>query len=224
MRRKDKERTYDHQAVDTDFRSNGTFDRGHIFPSSHAFTRDDKLATFTLTNIVPQASTFNQGSWNRMERCVKCVMDKYCNSSSGATEGFVVTGAQPSSDNILNNRVNIPSLLWSAFCCYSSNTDTWIAGAHWGDNVPDDSKDKYLQTKTLSDLHNKLRTADSEFNVFPGTRCPLHETVTEFYPDIKNCFCQPSTSTFANPTPTSGSRTLQLAITLQILVLTHLLL
>uniref|UniRef100_A0A3Q0RJF8 Uncharacterized protein n=1 Tax=Amphilophus citrinellus TaxID=61819 RepID=A0A3Q0RJF8_AMPCI len=135
---------YNHQAVDTDFRSNGTFDRGHIFPSSHAFTKDDKLATFTLTNIVPQASTFNQGSWNKMERCIKCVMDKYCNNSNGVTEGFVITGAQPSSNNILNNRINIPSMLWSAFCCYSSNMDMWIAGAHWGDNVPDESKDKYL--------------------------------------------------------------------------------
>uniref|UniRef100_A0A3B4FCY3 Uncharacterized protein n=1 Tax=Pundamilia nyererei TaxID=303518 RepID=A0A3B4FCY3_9CICH len=147
-----RKKIYNHQAVDTDFKSNGTYDKGHIFPSSHAFTKDDKMATFTLTNIVPQARTFNQGSWNKMERCIKCVMDKYCKNSSGVTEVFVVTGAQPSSNNILNNKINIPSMLWSAFCCYSSNMDMWIAGAHWGENVPDESKHKYLQTKTLSEL------------------------------------------------------------------------
>ncbi|CAI5681849.1 endonuclease domain-containing 1 protein [Oreochromis niloticus] len=229
MRRKDKEKIYNHQAVDIDFKSNGTYDKGHIFPSSHAFTKDDKLATFTLTNIVPQARTFNQGSWNKMERCIKCVMDKYCKNSSGVTEAFVITGAQPSSNNVLNNKINIPSMLWSAFCCYSSNMDMWIASAHWGENVPDESKHKYLQTETLSELHNKLRTADSEFNMFPGTQCPLHKTVSQLYPDIKNCFCPssisttsaPSNLTTATPTPPSGSTTLQLTPTLQILLLTH---
>uniref|UniRef100_A0A3Q1GW19 Uncharacterized protein n=1 Tax=Acanthochromis polyacanthus TaxID=80966 RepID=A0A3Q1GW19_9TELE len=127
----------DHQAVDTDFRSNGTFDRGHVIPSSYGSTENDKRSTFTLTNIVPQAGSFNKGSWNRMESCVRCVMDKYCTNSSGFTEGFVVTGAQPSSSNILNNRVNIPSTLWTAFCCYSADMNVWIASAHWGNNVPD---------------------------------------------------------------------------------------
>uniref|UniRef100_A0A3B5LK17 DNA/RNA non-specific endonuclease/pyrophosphatase/phosphodiesterase domain-containing protein n=1 Tax=Xiphophorus couchianus TaxID=32473 RepID=A0A3B5LK17_9TELE len=30
----------------------------------------DKESTFTLTNVVPQAESFNKGSWNNMERCV----------------------------------------------------------------------------------------------------------------------------------------------------------
>uniref|UniRef100_A0A3P8U4S9 Uncharacterized protein n=1 Tax=Amphiprion percula TaxID=161767 RepID=A0A3P8U4S9_AMPPE len=149
-----KQTSYNHQAVDTDFRSNGMFDRGHIIPSSYASTENDKRSTFTLTNIVPQAGSFNKGSWSRMESCIRCVMDKYCTNSSGFTEGFVVTGAQPSFSNILNNRVNIPSMLWTAFCCYSTNMEAWIASAHWGNNVPDDAKNKHLQTKTLAELHD----------------------------------------------------------------------
>ncbi|XP_037615020.1 mucin-2-like isoform X2 [Sebastes umbrosus] len=190
--------TYDHQAGDSDYRHNGVFDRGHLFPSSHAFNISDKRSTFTLTNIVPQARKFNQGSWSRMEKCIKCVMDKYCDNNNGVTEGFVVTGAQPSTDNVLKNRINIPSMLWSAFCCYSSNMSTWLASAHWGDNVP--PKEKHLQTKTLEELHQELRITGSGFKVFPGTQCPLHSTVTQLYPQINNCNCPPSIT----PTSTSG--------------------
>ncbi|XP_026224985.1 uncharacterized protein LOC113168210 [Anabas testudineus] len=183
-----------HQAGKMDYRNNRTFDRGHLLPSAYAFNKTDKISTFTLTNIVPQAATFNQGSWNKMEKCIKCVMDKYCKNNNNNTEGFVVTGALPSSNNTLNNKINIPSMLWSAFCCYSSNMNMWLASAHWGTNVPDESETEYLQTKTLSELHHELSTADSEFKVFPGTRCPLHRTVTRFYPTSKNCYCPSSIS------------------------------
>ncbi|XP_051249486.1 endonuclease domain-containing 1 protein-like [Dicentrarchus labrax] len=61
---------YNNQAGDIDYRKNGLgFDRGHLFPSSHAFNQDDKISTFTLTNIVPQIKAFNGKSWGRMEIC-----------------------------------------------------------------------------------------------------------------------------------------------------------
>ncbi|XP_071315664.1 uncharacterized protein [Trachinotus anak] len=199
MRNVVKGKIYNYQAGDVDYRNNRAFDRGHLFPSSYAFSKTDKIATFTLTNTVPQAHSFNQGSWRRMEICIKCVMDTYCINSNGVTEGFVVTGAQPSASS-LSNRINIPSMLWSAFCCYSSNLKMWLASAHWGDNVPDESGNKHLQTKTLAELHNKLRTSNTEVKVFPESQCPLHTTVTEFYPDIQNCHCPSSLPT----TSTSG--------------------
>ncbi|XP_047242361.1 endonuclease domain-containing 1 protein-like isoform X2 [Girardinichthys multiradiatus] len=158
---RDKNKTYNYQAGDIDYRFN---------------------------------ESFNKGSWNKMERCTKCVMEKYCINSSGGTEGFVVTGAQPSLNSKLNNRVNIPSTLWSAFCCYSATAKAWIASSHWGDNVQDESKDKYLETKTLEELHHRLKMSNSEFIVFPGTQCPLQTTVTKFYPEMINCHCPPTTS------------------------------
>uniref|UniRef100_A0A3Q2ZRC5 Si:ch211-133n4.10 n=2 Tax=Kryptolebias marmoratus TaxID=37003 RepID=A0A3Q2ZRC5_KRYMA len=200
-----KHKTFSHQAVSTDYRSNRTFDRGHIFPSSYASTAEDKKSTFTLTNIVPQAESFNKGSWGRMERCTRCVMEKYCINSNGATEGFGVIGAQPSVNQTLNNRVNIPSVLWSAFCCYNANAKAWMASAHWGDNVPDESKNKHLETKTLEELQDRLRTADSDFQVFPGTNCPLNTTVSGFYPEMENCDCPPSSSKPRLSTLTSDS-------------------
>uniref|UniRef100_A0A671VEV4 Uncharacterized protein n=1 Tax=Sparus aurata TaxID=8175 RepID=A0A671VEV4_SPAAU len=149
---------YENQAGECDYRNNGQqLSRGHLLPSSYAHTQSDKKSTFTLTNAVPQGEQFNQGSWNRMEQCIKCVMDDYCINNNGQVEGFVVIGAQPG-NNKLNNRVNIPSMLWSAFCCYSRTEQRWLASAHWGQNIPDG--DGYLPTKTLEELHNELTTTE----------------------------------------------------------------
>uniref|UniRef100_A0A7N8YQD5 Uncharacterized protein n=1 Tax=Mastacembelus armatus TaxID=205130 RepID=A0A7N8YQD5_9TELE len=138
---------------DKDYKNKEKLARGHLFPHNHALNETDKRSTNTLTNIVPQAEQFNSGSWSNMENCVKCVMDKYCKDNNGVPEGFVVTGQQPG-NNKLNNKVNIPKMLWSAFCCYSGEKKKWLASAHWGDNVPDGFKPKYLQTRTLAELQN----------------------------------------------------------------------
>ncbi|KAF3837422.1 hypothetical protein F7725_004886 [Dissostichus mawsoni] len=149
------------------------FDRGHLFPSSYASTDDDKKSTFTLTNIVPQNGPFNKGRWNKMESCIKCVLDEYCINNNNIKEGFLVIGAQPG-NNIISNKINIPSMLWSAFCCYSHSEKRWLASAHWGQNIWDG--ETYLQTKTLAELHSELSTVSSAFEVFPQSQCPLHTT------------------------------------------------
>ena len=199
MRPSKKDKLYDNQAGECDYLNNKQqLDRGHLFPSSYGDTENDKKSTFTLTNAVPQAGPFNKGSWSKMEQCIKCVMDDYCINSNGQVEGFIVIGAQPG-NNRLNNRVNIPSMLWSAFCCYS-HSKGWLASAHWGQNIPDGVE--HLQTKTLEELHNNLSTPSSRFEVFSGTRCPLHTTVAKFYPEVNSkkrknlkCNCPPLIST-----------------------------
>ncbi|XP_074555311.1 endonuclease domain-containing 1 protein-like [Halichoeres trimaculatus] len=142
---------YRRQASNDDYKSNSTINnRGHLFPVIHAFEEDDKKSTFTLTNIVPQAVSFNNGRWQKMESCMQCVMQKYCINNNNAPEGYVVTGAKPSNNNKLKNRVNIPSFLWTAFCCYSSKINKWLASAHWGDNVAEQpgSEEKNLHMPT----------------------------------------------------------------------------
>ncbi|XP_024144190.1 endonuclease domain-containing 1 protein [Oryzias melastigma] len=188
-----KQGTYNHQASNSDYKNITIFNRGHVCPSTHASSQTAKTSTFTLTNIVPQVQSFNGGSWEKMETCTKCFMDTYCKNNNGATEGFVVTGAKPG-NNKLKDHVNIPSMMWSAFCCYSNNEKVWLAGAHWGENVPEESKDKYLQTKTLKELYQEFGTQEEDFNVFPGTKCPLETTVTKFYPNLDmSCKCPPPT-------------------------------
>jgi endonuclease G len=76
MRKDDS--TQDHQASIQEYENIAPYNRGHLFPKGHANNMDDQISTFTLTNAVPQGITFNSGSWNRMETCIKCVMDDYC--------------------------------------------------------------------------------------------------------------------------------------------------
>ncbi|XP_026225475.1 endonuclease domain-containing 1 protein-like [Anabas testudineus] len=171
---------YKNQASDNDYKNNKDYNRGHLFPSSYGFDGSDKISTCTLTNIVPQAISFNSGSWNKMEKYIKCILDNYCENK----EGYVVTGAKASPDKQLSSRVNIPSMLWSAFCCYSHQNRKWIAGAFWGDNVQDESKTKHLTMRTLTDLYDELSTGRTRFEAFPGPRentskCPLKETAEE---------------------------------------------
>uniref|UniRef100_A0A674AN97 DNA/RNA non-specific endonuclease domain-containing protein n=1 Tax=Salmo trutta TaxID=8032 RepID=A0A674AN97_SALTR len=160
----------DHQAVDADYKNNRLgLDRGHLFPCSYAPDDAAKRSTFTLTNAVPQASSFNNGSWNDMECRVRKSLEINCKNNN-KTEAYVVTGAVPSFNNKLKERVNIPSHLWTAFCCYNSEKDKWIAGAHWGENKKEPEK-KVLDPITLAKLYEKLLKehyhGDGVVEVFP---------------------------------------------------------
>lgn len=170
MRPSNNSTNYKHQAGDKDYKYNIDFHRGHLFPSSYGSTVLKRNSTFTLTNIVPQNKDFNSGSWNKMENCIKCVLNEYCKNNSNI-EGFVVIGAQPS-NNRLNQRISIPSVLWSAFCCYSSSQKKWVAGAQWSKN----RDDCHIHLGTLEDLEKKL-----SIEAFPGKKCSKHTTLTQVY-------------------------------------------
>uniref|UniRef100_A0AAY5L6T4 Endonuclease domain-containing 1 protein-like n=1 Tax=Esox lucius TaxID=8010 RepID=A0AAY5L6T4_ESOLU len=169
---------YTHQAVDQDYKNVNTdplVNRGHLFPVMHADGDDAKESTYTLTNIVPQVQTFNGGSWKLMEENVTKIMNQSCKNSNNNTEAYVVTGAVPSENNTLNNRVNIPSFMWTAFCCEIS-TNQWHSGAHWGDNR---NKSKKVRTVPLSvaELNNKLTNMyEKRFQLFPKECLKLKES------------------------------------------------
>ena len=121
-----------------------------------------------------------------MEECVKYVMDEVCINNEN--EAFLVAGAIPSANPPLNNRVNIPETLWTAFCCYNNVTKKWLAGAHWGDNVPEsESKSEVLKmvTKTLTELNTALK-----IEPFPIDKCRRHAEVSQLYSkftELKSC-------------------------------------
>uniref|UniRef100_A0A3P9MP06 Uncharacterized protein n=1 Tax=Oryzias latipes TaxID=8090 RepID=A0A3P9MP06_ORYLA len=123
------------QALNSDYVNNQGYNRGHLYPNCHAQDWNDKLSTFTLTNVVPQSIPFNSGSWAQMERCTKCFMENNCINANGRIEAFVVAGAEPG-ETKLNNKVSIPSRMWSAFCCYNSRDGVWLSKAYWGHNQP----------------------------------------------------------------------------------------
>ncbi|KAJ8008517.1 hypothetical protein DPEC_G00105700 [Dallia pectoralis] len=153
---------YNNQAGNKDYLNNiERMSRGHLFPNGHASDNDTRKSTFTLTNVVPQAESFNSGSWNTMETRVKNIMEQSCKDKYNKTEAYVVTGAVPSHNNTLNNRVNIPSLMWSAYCCKNPLSDTWISGAHWGAN----KNHSNTTSLPLADLNNKLSKIYDDKNV-----------------------------------------------------------
>ncbi|XP_041841818.1 uncharacterized protein LOC121640177 [Melanotaenia boesemani] len=115
---------------------------------------------------VPQVKNFNRGRWRVVEDRVKSLMEKVC-INNGVIEGFVVVGAHPSTNKVLNNRVNIPKMLWSAFYCYNSTENKWLASAYWGNNT--DEKEP-LSIKTVDQLNTELNKElkTTSVNVFPG--------------------------------------------------------
>ncbi|XP_029610693.1 endonuclease domain-containing 1 protein-like isoform X2 [Salmo trutta] len=158
-----------HQAADADYKYNNmSMDRGHLFPCSYAPDDAAKRSTFTLTNIVPQERSFNGGSWNDMECRVRKSLVLNCKKNNNKIEANVVTGAVPSFNNTLKERVNIPSHLWTAFCCETSKKDKWIAGAYWGENKKELNK-LVLDPITLAKLYEKLKEHyhDGVVKVFP---------------------------------------------------------
>ncbi|NXR55560.1 ENDD1 protein, partial [Hippolais icterina] len=96
------------QAINQDYRKLQGLNRGHLNPSGHQSGDRSKWATFTLTNIVPQDSTLNQGAWNEYETQT---MDEL---THGCKTTYVITGAVPGKTYIAKKRVNVPSHIWSA--------------------------------------------------------------------------------------------------------------
>ncbi|XP_059703545.1 endonuclease domain-containing 1 protein-like [Haemorhous mexicanus] len=99
------------QAVLDDYKPLKNLDRGHLSPNGHHNSREGKTATFTLTNIVPQDSSLNQGQWNIYESKTMPQL------ADGCTTTYVITGAVPGRNNVAEGRVNRPSHIWSAACC-----------------------------------------------------------------------------------------------------------
>ncbi|XP_061582020.1 endonuclease domain-containing 1 protein-like [Cololabis saira] len=108
------------QAVLDDYR-NSSFTKGHLNPSLHQRTAENRKATFTLTNVVPQHKGSNSGPWNVLENEVLRKYKTFC-------EGFmyVVTGVMPyksAEARWINNRVSVPEYMWSAYCCPAYRSD-----------------------------------------------------------------------------------------------------
>lgn len=102
---------YNNQASLSDYR--GTFyTKGHLAPSQHLETKEDKISTFTLTNIVPQRGDSNSGPWSTWETEV-LNLKKHCTGDM-----YVITGGIPfKPPKMMNDKVSIPEYMWSAYCC-----------------------------------------------------------------------------------------------------------
>ncbi|XP_051729702.1 endonuclease domain-containing 1 protein-like [Ctenopharyngodon idella] len=142
------------QAFTGDYWTQENLSRGHLFPNSHAADDITAESTFTMTNTVPQYNSFNNGSWRIMEENVRNVMDSHCRDKDNSTNilAYVLTGAVSSSANSLNKRVNIPSHMWTVFCCY--NGTAWVSQAHWAENK--ESNVNTINAKSLDKFQSEF--------------------------------------------------------------------
>ena len=81
-----------HQADDADYKGNTgdlNIDRGHVVPNGVMNQNEDAAkATFTLTNVAPQHSNFNQQAWNQLE----CMVRQFLVREIPNKDAFVITG------------------------------------------------------------------------------------------------------------------------------------
>ncbi|XP_036072664.1 mucin-5AC [Oryzias melastigma] len=171
------------QALDNDYDNNLGYNRGHLYPNFHAPDPDAQLSTFTLTNAVPQLEAFNHGSWANMEECTKCYMENNCINANGEIEAFVVTGAEPG-EKKLNDKINIPSRMWSAFCCYNSRDGVWLSKAYWGHNVHDTCPN--LEERSCDDIKDTFG-----IQIFPKRLCSFKKPKTK-QRSKRSTFCRRS--------------------------------
>ncbi|XP_042279512.1 endonuclease domain-containing 1 protein-like [Thunnus maccoyii] len=118
------------QALDEDY-TKSNYDRGHLLPVHHRHSQASADATFTLTNAAPQNPTFNRGQWRVKEAEVADTLTTDC--LNRGFHAYIVTGVVPGNTNI-NNRVNVPSYFWSAYCCRDNNDRPQFSGAFYGKN------------------------------------------------------------------------------------------
>ncbi|XP_039919515.1 endonuclease domain-containing 1 protein-like [Hirundo rustica] len=131
------------QAIDQDYKNLEGLEHGRLSPSGHQSGTKSKSSTSTLTNIVPQNSRLNQGAWKNYQ---SKTMDQ---QTQGCKTTYVIVGAVPGNTSVSNNRVNVPSHIWSAACCQTKTTmKTWAVIA--------ENSDSQVENLTLAQLEEKL--------------------------------------------------------------------
>ncbi|XP_066538267.1 endonuclease domain-containing 1 protein-like [Hoplias malabaricus] len=103
------------QAVLEDYVDAVEFERGPLNPDQHQAESQDKAATYTLTNVVPQITDFMEGSWAAYLDRTRRRLNNFCRGVS-----YVVTGVTISGLTIRRggqDRLAIPKYIWSAYCC-----------------------------------------------------------------------------------------------------------
>ncbi|NWR26387.1 ENDD1 protein, partial [Emberiza fucata] len=150
------------QAVLHDYQELKNLDRGQLNPSRHMGSQNSKMATFTLTNVVPQDSSLNKGQWNIYE---SKTMPQH---TKGCTTTYVITGAVPGKTYVSQERVNKPSHIWSAACCLVGTEPTSAWGA-----IAENNKNE-VKTITLGELEERLTELYGDTVTLFDKACPRH--------------------------------------------------
>jgi endonuclease G len=82
------------------------YDRGHMCPSAdRTATAKDNLATFILTNVVPQAPNNNRGTWEQLESFSRTLVNK-------GHVLYIIAGGDGENGTIANGKILVPRYTW----------------------------------------------------------------------------------------------------------------
>ncbi|XP_057184518.1 endonuclease domain-containing 1 protein-like [Triplophysa rosa] len=118
---------------------------GTLFSMKHIADLETAESTFTLTNTVPEIVGFRERTLT-LANAFKDFMHHNCLDNNNKIAAYVLTGAIPSKAT-WNKRVNIPSFMWTVFCCYNSSTNSMISQTYRDENKKDSNN-----TVTIKDL------------------------------------------------------------------------
>lgn len=162
----------DTQATLEDYNNAIMYERGALNPEVHHYDRDDKAATYTLTNVVPVVSGFVNNVWRKQEDVIRKRLNNYC-----LGKAYIITGVTTSTDYISRQNVKrlaVPTYLWSAYCCTDYDHSIpyherymFPAFAHYALNAESSDVVEVSVQHLMEFLKNQM-PGDTSFQIFSG--------------------------------------------------------
>ncbi|CAL8241535.1 unnamed protein product [Merluccius merluccius] len=161
----------DAQAVLEDYTNAIMYERGALNPSVHQAQPDDKAATYTLTNVVPQTWEFSAEAWRPQEQVIRKRLNNYCQGTAYVVTGVITSGTMIRRQNIA--RVAVPAYIWSAYCCVNYDRNApynerykFPAYGHYGLNDKEGGEVVELSVPKLEDFIKKTTFVEKHFQIF----------------------------------------------------------
>ncbi|XP_062849652.1 endonuclease domain-containing 1 protein [Trichomycterus rosablanca] len=161
----------DSQAVLEDYTDMIRYERGQLNPDQHQSNPLDKVATYTLTNVVPQIKEFSNGPWAAHQQLIRKRLNNYCHGKA-----YIITGVTTSGSMIRHNnldRVAIPEYMWTAYCCTEYDRNAPYSERYkfpaFGAYGLNDRVNNNLLEVPVKNLENFLRNrmeVDKNFQIF----------------------------------------------------------
>ncbi|KAE8619466.1 hypothetical protein XENTR_v10009799 [Xenopus tropicalis] len=148
------------QAIKADYKGR-TYTTGTLSPSGHHADSNSRHASLTLTNVAPMTKELNNKIWDKYETEMITITNEFKCATM-----YVVTGTVPGSEWVNHNnnkRVNIPSHVWSAYCCTEKNGQPIKSG---GGIAPNDKSAENIEAKTISELEEELSNQNTNIKIF----------------------------------------------------------
>lgn len=130
-----------------------SFVRGHMVPSYDRGGRRN-LDVFLATNIMPQSSELNSGSWGKLEEKVRS-MSNYCDTL------YIVIGTDISDSSLkvkdnVNRDVTVPDGVYKAVLAYSKDFGYKGLAAYFVNRKSDAEADIKSKTMSIDELEEKV--------------------------------------------------------------------